>query len=198
VTGRKPGEAGYAEAVRAAREAAGKDPGELAAALDVSYESYLDIESYDDEITSAVSFRNLVTLAFLVELDLRLLFGADDTVDVRGARRRRSHAPRRDSARAARERSRLGARGCDVRPGRLCRVNARWACRHRSSLWLRLATSLARDTPRRPSARSVAAEDLIRSHIALLAPRSGPAGLSTHNRAAKPLAVVIRDNKKGP
>jgi hypothetical protein len=80
LTGRKPGEAGYAEAVRAAREAAGKDPGELAAALEVSYESYLDIESYDDEITSAVSFRNLVTLAFLVELDLRRLFGADDTV----------------------------------------------------------------------------------------------------------------------
>jgi hypothetical protein len=66
--------------MRAAREAAGKDPGELAVALDVSYESYLDIESYDDEITSAVSFRNLVTLAFLVELDLRRLFGADDNV----------------------------------------------------------------------------------------------------------------------
>jgi ribosome-binding protein aMBF1 (putative translation factor) len=38
-------EAGYAEAVRAAREAAGKDPHELAAALDMSYESYRDIES---------------------------------------------------------------------------------------------------------------------------------------------------------
>ncbi|MGE5691345.1 MAG: hypothetical protein ACM33B_12390 [Pseudomonadota bacterium] len=74
------GGAGYAEAVRAAREAAGKDPGELAAALEVSYESYLDIEWYDDEITSVVSFRDVVTLADLIELDLRRLFGADDRV----------------------------------------------------------------------------------------------------------------------
>ena len=74
------GEAGYAEAVRAAREAAGKDPGELEAALDMSYESYRDIESYDDELTSVVSFRDAVTLADLLELDLRRMFGADDTV----------------------------------------------------------------------------------------------------------------------
>jgi transcriptional regulator with XRE-family HTH domain len=74
------GEAGYAEAVRAAREAAGKDPGELAEALDMSYESYRDIESYDDELTSVVSFRDAVTLANLLELDLRRMFGADDTV----------------------------------------------------------------------------------------------------------------------
>ena len=74
------GEAGYAEAVQAAREAAGKDPGELAAALDMSYESYRDIESYDNEITSAISFREAVTLADILELDLRRMFGADDTV----------------------------------------------------------------------------------------------------------------------
>jgi transcriptional regulator with XRE-family HTH domain len=74
------GEAGYAEAIRAARETAGKDPGELAAALGMSYESYRDIESYDDEITSVVSFRDAVTLAGLLELDLRRMFGADDTV----------------------------------------------------------------------------------------------------------------------
>jgi len=74
------GEAGYAEAVRAAREAAGKDPGELAAALDMSYESYRDIESYDDELTSVISFREAVTLADLLDLDLRRMFGADDTV----------------------------------------------------------------------------------------------------------------------
>lgn len=74
------GDTGYAEAVRAAREAAGKDPGELAAVLGMSYESYRDIESYDDEITSVVSFREAVTLASLLELDLRRMFGADDTV----------------------------------------------------------------------------------------------------------------------
>jgi hypothetical protein len=73
------GEAGHAEAIRAAREAAGKDPGELAAALDMSWESYRDIETYDDEITSVVSFREAVTLADLLELDLRRMFGADDT-----------------------------------------------------------------------------------------------------------------------
>lgn len=74
------GDAGYAEAVRVAREASGRDPGELAAALDISYESYVDIEWYDDEITSVISFREVVTLAGLLELDLRRLFGADDTV----------------------------------------------------------------------------------------------------------------------
>jgi hypothetical protein len=73
------GEAGYAETVRAAREAAGKDPRELAAALDMSYESYRDIEWYDDELTSVVSYRDAVTLADLLELDLRRMFGADDT-----------------------------------------------------------------------------------------------------------------------
>ena len=72
--------AGYAEAVRAAREAAGKDPGELAAALDISYAAYWDIESYDDEITSVVSFAQAVKLANIIELDLRRLFGAGDGV----------------------------------------------------------------------------------------------------------------------
>ena len=74
------GEPGYAETIRAAREAAGKDLGELAAALDMSFESYRDIESYDDEITSVVSYSDAVTLADILELDLRRMFGADDTV----------------------------------------------------------------------------------------------------------------------
>jgi hypothetical protein len=72
--------AGYAEAVRMAREAAGRDPRELAAALGVSYESYRDIEWFDDEITTSLSFGNVVTLAELLGLDLRRMFGADDTV----------------------------------------------------------------------------------------------------------------------
>lgn len=74
------GEAGYAETIRAAREAAGKNLGELAAALDMSFESYRDIESYDDEITSVVSYCEAVALADILELDLRRMFGADDTV----------------------------------------------------------------------------------------------------------------------
>jgi len=80
MTDREPEAAGYAVAVRAAREAAGKDPRELAAALDVSYESYRDIEWHDDEITSSVSFGNVVTLAELLDLDLRRMFEADDGV----------------------------------------------------------------------------------------------------------------------
>ena len=74
------GETGYAETVRAAREAAGKDLGELAAALDMSFESYRDVESYDDEITSVVSYSDAVALADILELDLRRMFGADDTI----------------------------------------------------------------------------------------------------------------------
>jgi DNA-binding XRE family transcriptional regulator len=80
VTERESADDGYARAVRVAREAAGRDPRELAAALDVSYESYRDIEWYDDEITSSPSFRTVVTLAELLDLDLRRMFGADDTV----------------------------------------------------------------------------------------------------------------------
>jgi hypothetical protein len=74
------GGAGYADAVRASREAAGKEPREVAAALGMSYESYRDIEMFDDEITSVVSFHDAITLGELLALDLRRLFGADDTV----------------------------------------------------------------------------------------------------------------------
>ena len=80
MTGTRAEGTGYAARVRAAREAAGKDPAELAAALQMTYESYRDIESYDDEITSVVSFRDVVALGRLVRLDLRRLFGADDKV----------------------------------------------------------------------------------------------------------------------
>jgi hypothetical protein len=80
MTERESEHAGYAEAVRVAREAAGRDPRELAAVLGVSYESYRDIEWFDDEITTSLSFGNVVSLAELLDLDLRRMFGADDTV----------------------------------------------------------------------------------------------------------------------
>jgi hypothetical protein len=80
MTERESPKPGYADVVRAAREVTGKDLGELAAALDVSFESYRDIETYDDEITTSVSFANLVTLGELLDLDLRRMFGADDAV----------------------------------------------------------------------------------------------------------------------
>lgn len=71
---------GYAARVRAAREATGKSLAELAAALQISFEAYRDIEDYDDEITSVLAFRDVVALGRLLELDLRRLFGADDNV----------------------------------------------------------------------------------------------------------------------
>jgi hypothetical protein len=46
----------------------------------VTYESYRDIEWYDDEITGSLSFENVVMLAELLGLDLRHMFGADDAV----------------------------------------------------------------------------------------------------------------------
>jgi hypothetical protein len=58
----------------------GRIAGSFAAALDVSYESYVDIETYDGEISSVISFRDAVNFAELVELDLRRVFGADDAV----------------------------------------------------------------------------------------------------------------------
>jgi hypothetical protein len=138
------GEAGYAEAVRAAREAAGKDPGELAAALDMSYESYRDIETYDDEITSVVSFGDAVTLAELLQLDLRRMFGADDTVltfaDLAAAvRGRLGETPLEQLE------NELGWELADAlgRTRRVCRIFTGWTCRRRSSLRARLATSPA-------------------------------------------------------
>ena len=77
-----PGGAGYAEAVRAAREAAGKDPGELAAALDISYESYVDIEWFDP-----IAPRPLEAGATTVECHL-----FDDDALAEAARRRAHRA----------------------------------------------------------------------------------------------------------
>jgi hypothetical protein len=80
MTGTRAEGTGYAARVQAAREVSGKKPAELAAELHMSYESYRDIESYDDEITSVLSFRDVVALGRLVRLDLRRLFGADDKI----------------------------------------------------------------------------------------------------------------------
>ena len=72
---------GHGSTVRAAREAAGKDPSEVAAALGLTFEAYRDLEWFDDEITSVVSFRDVVKLGEILRLDLRRMFGADsDTI----------------------------------------------------------------------------------------------------------------------
>jgi transcriptional regulator with XRE-family HTH domain len=67
--------ADYARHLAAAREAAGVDPGEAAAALGISFESYADLESYDDEILTAVSYREVVALSDLLGFDLQSFFG---------------------------------------------------------------------------------------------------------------------------
>lgn len=67
---------GHAASVRAAREASGKDVGEIATALGLSFEAYRDLEWFDDEITSVVSFRDVVKLGEVLDLDVRRMFGA--------------------------------------------------------------------------------------------------------------------------
>lgn len=68
---------GPAAHLAAARVAAGRDPSELASLLGITYEWYDDLERFDDEMTETISFRQLVTLANVVALDLRRLFDAD-------------------------------------------------------------------------------------------------------------------------
>jgi hypothetical protein len=72
----------YARRLEAAREAAGIEYGDVAAALDISFASAVDLERYDDEILTAVSYRQVVLLGRLLGLDVMAFFG--------GSGRRRS------------------------------------------------------------------------------------------------------------
>jgi transcriptional regulator with XRE-family HTH domain len=72
---------GQAERLTEARKSSGRDPGELAHLLGISYEAYRDLESFDEEIVDTISFRQLVLLAGAVRLDLRSFFGAGDQID---------------------------------------------------------------------------------------------------------------------
>jgi hypothetical protein len=67
---------GPAAQLAAARTAAGRDPGELAYMLGISYEAYDDLERYDDELMDAISFRQLLMLAEAISLDLHRCFDA--------------------------------------------------------------------------------------------------------------------------
>jgi hypothetical protein len=69
-------ESGQAERLADARKSSGRDPGELAHRLGISYEAYRD-----QEIVDTISFRQLVLLAGAVHLDLRSFFGAGDQMD---------------------------------------------------------------------------------------------------------------------
>jgi hypothetical protein len=72
---------GQAERLAEARESSGRDPGELAHLLGISFEAYRDLESFDEEIVDTISFRQLVVLAGAVHLDLRPFFGAGDEME---------------------------------------------------------------------------------------------------------------------
>ena len=72
---------GQAERLTEARRSSGRDPGELAHLLGISYEAYRDLESFDEEIVDTISLRQLVLLAGAVHLDLRSFFGAGDQID---------------------------------------------------------------------------------------------------------------------
>ena len=72
---------GQAERLAEARESSGRDPGEVAHLLGISYEAYRDLESFDEEIVDTISFRQLVLLAGAVHLDLRSFFGAGDQME---------------------------------------------------------------------------------------------------------------------
>lgn len=67
---------GQAQRLAEARKASGRESGELAALLNISYEAYRDLEWFDEEIVDALSFDQLFTLATAIKLELCHFFGA--------------------------------------------------------------------------------------------------------------------------
>ena len=65
-----------------ARKASGRDVGELAALLGITYEAYHDLERFDEEIVDTVSLEQLIRLASALRLDLRSFFVAEDVGQV--------------------------------------------------------------------------------------------------------------------
>lgn len=52
----------YARRIQSAREIVGKSLEEMAALLDISFASYRDLESFDDEVLSCISLRQVEEL----------------------------------------------------------------------------------------------------------------------------------------
>ncbi len=63
-------EGDYAHRLRDARERSGKSVVEMAALLDLSRESYNDLEVYDEEIIYTLSLQELITLSKALGIDL--------------------------------------------------------------------------------------------------------------------------------
>src|SRR4051812_1496411 len=68
---------GQAARLAAAREASGRESGELAALLEISFEAYRDLEWFDEEVVDALDYDQLLRLAEAIQLDLRRFFDAD-------------------------------------------------------------------------------------------------------------------------
>jgi len=60
----------YGRRVREARERSGKTIDEMTSLLGISWESYNDLEVYDDEIILVLSLKELVTLSHALGIDL--------------------------------------------------------------------------------------------------------------------------------
>ena len=60
----------YGRLLREARERSGKTIEEMASLLGISWESYNDLETYDDEIILVISLKQLVTLSHALCIDL--------------------------------------------------------------------------------------------------------------------------------
>lgn len=68
---------GQAKRLAEARAASGREPGELASVLGISYEAYRDLEDFDEEIVDALTYDQLVKLSEAINLDLRRFFEGD-------------------------------------------------------------------------------------------------------------------------
>lgn len=73
---------GQARRLAEAREASGRDPGELASLLGITYEGYRDLEWFDEEIVDTISYGQLLLLAGAIGIDLRSFFAAENVGSV--------------------------------------------------------------------------------------------------------------------
>ena len=75
---------GQAQRLAAARRTAGREIGELAALLGISFEWYRDLESFDEEMVDTLSFDQLLKLCSSLGIEPRGFFDAHDLGHVQG------------------------------------------------------------------------------------------------------------------
>jgi hypothetical protein len=67
----------YASRLCAAREQAGKSVGEMAALVDLTYESYCDLERFDDEVFTCISIKQFALLCHALDMSPRAFFSEE-------------------------------------------------------------------------------------------------------------------------